>query len=299
MKQDSTCVVIGSIPARAGQPCYWGWLNRLSRSIPARAGQPVYPRTRGATARFAPECYLPRRSIPARAGQPAACVTFGHSCSPVYPRTRGATTSSGSHEVIDEGLSPHARGNRLGMPSVDDSTRSIPARAGQPRPIASWRSRSEVYPRTRGATLLCSRRSRPSDGLSPHARGNHLVRRRLRRRRRSIPARAGQPRIRPRYPYGQQVYPRTRGATTTSPPPAIPSPGLSPHARGNQVALAYCSAEIGSIPARAGQPAPPRAPLPEAPVYPRTRKSGDARGTPTTVYPRTRGATRYLDGFPQ
>ena len=73
---------------------------------------------------------------------------------------------------------------------------------------------------------------------------------------------------------GRAVYPRTRGATYALPVLAVVGSGLSPHARGNQVDLSGDYPQLGSIPARAGQP---------------RRSRGHHR--PHWVYPRTRGAT--------
>ena len=171
----------------------------------------VYPRTRGATKMMRGDAddhlglsphargnlafnavWLPTmRSIPARAGQPspnAARPSSGR----VYPRTRGATAWLGHNEDKHAGLSPHARGNhgspgagRLaaglspharGNPApagtLDGYTRSIPARAGQPRRYRTLDERSVVYPRTRGATGVALGLQACADGLSPHARGN-------------------------------------------------------------------------------------------------------------------------------
>ena len=76
---------IGSIPARAGEPC----LSRRKRTLATA----VYPRTCGGT--FSPHqwlCDLGSRSIPARAGEPAA---------------KHLDLGGPPH-----GLSPHVRGNQ-------------------------------------------------------------------------------------------------------------------------------------------------------------------------------------------
>ena len=153
------------------------------------------------------------------------------------------------------GLSPHARGNPSAPRSLPGPTRSIPARAGQPRTPCLPRIGQGVYPRTRGATPVKAVSQSIAAGLSPHARGNRLEMRSPRHRQGSIPARAGQPIIGRHNPTNQGVYPRTRGATVVRPPPQSLGRGLSPHARGNPDRNTSHDPLKGSIPARAGQPA--------------------------------------------
>jgi len=116
-------LLVGTIPARAGQP----------NSVSALIGFPWdYPRSRGATtcpresrgptrglsplARGNPSpCridVLVAGTIPARAGQPVdASVTLGTGGD--YPRSRGATVFAGHVQPGEWGLSPLARGNLL------------------------------------------------------------------------------------------------------------------------------------------------------------------------------------------
>ena len=180
----SSADLLGSIPARAGQP------DSLSSTRTASA---VYPRTRGATnempfhARISPGLSPHARgnrprprssadllgSIPARAGQPGFTVQYEDGIC---------------------GLSPHARGNHDSLLRERQALRSIPARAGQPASAGSARRTTTVYPRTRGATLNTRKRNLQVFGLSPHS--------------------AGQP-VAPVYVTARvRVYPRTRGATS-------------------------------------------------------------------------------------
>ncbi len=70
-------------------------------------------------------------TIPARAGEPSAS-NAATSETKDYPRSRGGTRESGDREMINGGLSPLARGNRL-APAFDESNEgTIPARAGEP-----------------------------------------------------------------------------------------------------------------------------------------------------------------------
>ena len=190
-------------------------------------------------------------------------------------RTRGATRGALRRRRDHEGLSPHARGNREVKAHVWDRQRSIPARAGQPFLSASRAQATQVYPRTRGATSSVLGESSRAQGLSPHARGNHLALPFLLPLPRSIPARAGQPGPASALDNDGKVYPRTRGATLNIASYAMRPPGLSPHARGNPHRQPVSSLRVGSIPARAGQP-----------------HSAASTSLALPVYPRTRGATR-------
>ena len=197
-------------------------------------------------------------SIPARAGQPHARVSETPEAE-VYPRTRGATVLWRIIFVLLEGLSPHARGNHCQHGQRLRGGRSIPARAGQPLVKSTRHMCRMVYLRTRGATHIMPWPIIHTGGLSPHARGNPVYVCQRLRHCRSIPARAGQPGLSLRGPTLKRVYPRTRGATPPGLLGAVPSTGLSPHARGNLLFPTGCLRRVRSIPARAGQPA--QAPL--------------------------------------
>jgi len=152
----------GPIPARAGQPPAW---------IADVIGDGAYPRSRGATSiACAPAAMLGGLSplargnrhdggarqilvgpIPARAGQPAApsiMLTSGRA----YPRSRGATILGFGTVVSFLGLSPLARGNRIGGAEEPDPVGPIPARAGQPVGQVRAGADGRAYPRSRGAT---------------------------------------------------------------------------------------------------------------------------------------------------
>ena len=91
------------------------------------------------------------------------------------------------------GLSPRVRGNPSPVFHVNASTRSIPARAGEPCKPTKGRNVPWVYPRACGGTVMFRYDRMADTGLSPRVRGN--------RRRAcvtslsggSIPARAGEP----------------------------------------------------------------------------------------------------------
>ena len=114
-------------------------------------------------------------SIPAQAGEPL-WVSEERSAGTVYPRTGGGTPSLTSRQPLIGGLSPHRRGNLGSFRAGYVRCRSIPAQAGEPRP-RSWRLADRwVYPRTGGGTAAESVAWALESGLSPHRRGNQMVR---------------------------------------------------------------------------------------------------------------------------
>ena len=135
-------VVIGSIPARAGEP--GGWSTPPSRSW-------VYPRPCGGTIagptsnsiclglsppvrgnRYPVERpQHPHGSIPACAGEPLSWMHQSRQAQ-VYPRPCGGTTQYFCIVIPLWGLSPPVRGNRRAGWRRPCSIRSIPARAGEP-----------------------------------------------------------------------------------------------------------------------------------------------------------------------
>ena len=151
-------------------------------------------------------------SIPARAGEPGSRC---HRCAPhgVYPRASGGTPSRGDSTSAWEGLSPRERGNRRFPGGKALTTRSIPARAGEPEPRRRFGPRPWVYPRASGGTHDEGVREHPVVGLSPRERGNPARDPPGQRVPGSIPARAGEPGGCD--PYGDhiEVYPRASGGT--------------------------------------------------------------------------------------
>ena len=126
-----------------------------------------------------------------------------------------------------------------------------------------------VYPRACGGT--CSARSAAfhSSGLSPRVRGNHALVAGQGMTDRSIPARAGEPRLLAHLSDGRSVYPRACGGTTALLFLLILGGGLSPRVRGNLKADIYRWSVDRSIPARAGEPTAGAQAQMSARVYPR------------------------------
>ena len=135
------------------------------------------------------------RSIPAHAGEPH---TGGAPAlvAEVYPRPRGGTSASSSCPDARWGLSPPTRGNRRDDRRLGDGEGSIPAHAGEPHRCRRPCLRDAVYPRPRGGTSAWRALFLAMRGLSPPTRGNRGPHSRRPHGRRSIPAHAGEPRIR-------------------------------------------------------------------------------------------------------
>ena len=225
-----------------------------------------------------------RGSIPARAGEPGPGPFRAHRHG-VYPRTGGGTGKTVHPKPLSQGLSPHGRGNPRLDPARCPGRGSIPARAGEPVVRQLWTLPPQVYPRTGGGTIEPRRCRRQTRGLSPHGRGNRDRHDEQVPRLGSIPARAGEPRSRPRFRQTPWVYPRTGGGTEADRILQIHAYGLSPHGRGNHARVDPDPRSGGSIPARAGEPrvAPRRADRDG--VYPRTG------GGTTTTTPRARSGS--------
>jgi len=298
----------GSIPACAGEPCFFPQRQR---------GIGVYPRVCGGAGDDQP------------ARQPARGLS---------PRVRGSQLDIFSH-VRDSGLSPRVRGSPMISSMFDANAGSIPACAGEPpsanttapacrvyprvcggaRFTSSAGLAPRVYPRVCGGACLWSAQEPSFLGLSPRVRGSQgypcghgalkrsipacagepgcrwtgstttwvyprvcggaLPRRGRRhdgRRSGSIPACAGEPAGPLRGVSGIRVYPRVCGGAVESSVMARLPPGLSPRVRGSRPKSRTKPSPRGSIPACAGEP-----------LIQKTLS------TPRWVYPRVCGGAGY------
>ena len=112
---------VGSIPACAGEPCYWSSVILLwgvyprvcggtHHSAPAwLIGTGLSPRVRGNRNQAMPS-WPPLGSIPACAGEPPPVRCLG-GLGRVYPRVCGGTTLIVLYRACAMGLSPRVRGN--------------------------------------------------------------------------------------------------------------------------------------------------------------------------------------------
>ncbi len=172
----------------------------------------------------------------------------------VYPRACGGTQTGQKQPSASPGLSPRLRGNPPLVLIERPSGRSIPALAGEPPyEYISWAART-VYPRACGGTILGRRSRRLIEGLSPRLRGNHRQDSYIAPGWRSIPALAGEPRLRDMSLVGLGVYPRACGGTSVPSDSPLSRPGLSPRLRGNRVGPLKSLTLGRSIPALAGEP---------------------------------------------
>ena len=168
-----------------------------------------------------------------------------------------------------KGLSPRVRGNLLVQAALVAALRSIPACAGEPRQRPVGSVGTPVYPRVCGGTAQMGISAVRRLGLSPRVRGNLPFRQFCAGLSGSIPACAGEPHHRLAAFGVAGVYPRVCGGTRRADWWNGPAPGLSPRVRGNPSPDSAAGGSVRSIPACAGEPAPP-APSPIAPrVYPR------------------------------
>ena len=211
----------------------------------------------------------------------------------VYPRACGGTFPGIQGGVSRRGLSPRVRGNPSDDSDGPGASRSIPARAGEPRRCRSASTYGRVYPRACGGTVESGSESGVADGLSPRVRGNQTDPGARQGGQGSIPARAGEPTVTIPSQWGHGVYPRACGGTGSEPMEMFHDRGLSPRVRGNPIQNFANLGYYRSIPARAGEPAwcPCAGNWPT--VYPRAC-GGTARwaSTPTRrrgLSPRVRG----------
>ena len=218
------------------------------------------------------------RSIPACAGEPPGGAD-DRLAQKVYPRVCGGTRRGGGRRGLLGGLSPRVRGNLMWVVSGIGCLRSIPACAGEPGGVLSWRGKAGVYPRVCGGTAGDRAACAANRGLSPRVRGNPLTAAHHPSRRRSIPACAGEPhRCEPPAP-ARGVYPRVCGGTLGVNGHRGHRVGLSPRVRGNRTQPSGRAALIWSIPACAGEP-----------------YFDPSTGMAVSVYPRVCGGTRLLPG---
>ena len=320
---DGRMAKVGGLSPRVrGNRCRSYPVSRPARSIPACAGEPqprsprpaacIYPRVCGGTTaglsgmgnaaglsprvRGNPDDHIANtyaaRSIPACAGEPIPAGEW-LALPAVYPRVCGGTPSGHNPSQFIIGLSPRVRGNPNPPAGRVMQLRSIPACAGEPVERPAFGAHGGVYPRVCGGTSAPMTTSTSVAGLSPRVRGNLPGGAQPYITHGSIPACAGEPRVRaPGLPAGA-VYPRVCGGTRKTPAASIAPAGLSPRVRGNPGGAAAPYRRAGSIPACAGEPPFPFPLRVGAAVYPRV--CGGTSPTPQCIAlypglsPRVRG----------
>ena len=134
----------------------------------------------------------------------------------VHPRTGGEHNLWPGGRLFSVGSSPHGRGTRRSLQVADPAARFIPARAGNTGPRRIRCLRRSVHPRTGGEHTTQPCLAATESGSSPHGRGTRRDRARHARRRRFIPARAGNTPTRGMTGTSWPVHPRTGGEHSAS-----------------------------------------------------------------------------------
>ena len=173
--------------------------------------------------------------------------------------------------ALEEGLSPHTRGNLRYERTPSTDCGPIPAHAGEPGTDVRRTTRLRAYPRTRGGTTSAASGHFQYSGLSPHTRGNRKQAAFATAAVGPIPAHAGEPSPVTAWRVLCKAYPRTRGGTITAISGIVHALGLSPHTRGNHLREVTPHASEGPIPAHAGEPEDGPAFFVDVAAYPRTR----------------------------
>ncbi|SLO12708.1 Domain of uncharacterised function (DUF2825) [Klebsiella pneumoniae] len=182
------------------------------------------------------------------------------------------------------GLSPLARGTHWKLLRFINSSRFIPAGAGNTRLMRCAAFSTPVYPRWRGEHLDTSRRPQISRGLSPLARGTHLIVVVVDLPERFIPAGAGNTAVSTVCAAMIAVYPRWRGEHSVAALYSCRSIGLSPLARGTLDNCLHLSPPMRFIPAGAGNTSDGTPGKSRSSVYPRWRGEHTCASSKTAAW---------------
>ena len=272
----------GSSPLARGTPGVPAGARAPVRFIPARAGNtappaprtgwcPVHPRSRGEHALIAERAPDQVGSSPLARGTPAHWQRIGHrrrfiparagntaptrgswGGRPVHPRSRGEHSLPPRPAIRAVGSSPLARGTRLPDRGGEQPRRFIPARAGNTWPGSPPTTPGTVHPRSRGEHRLPPACGPVRDGSSPLARGTRILTQNEGRRKRFIPARAGNTTSSAGCAIAPAVHPRSRGEHPEARPALRLLDGSSPLARGTLQVAVLLLHLVRFIPARAG-----------------------------------------------
>ena len=227
VRRERDQVASGSIPACAGNPSPRMpastaiWVHpRVCGESPVESGDRVYmsgpsPRVRGILLRTVP-CLTHLGSIPACAGNPSTGRARGRTWR-VHPRVCGESALPDAVDDLARGPSPRVRGILPADRRRSTSARSIPACAGNPlrtprRPGGFW-----VHPRVCGESCRMEQCDYCVAGPSPRVRGIPSAAEYHRTPYGSIPACAGNPAVRYRYPIQCKVHPRVCGESVELP----------------------------------------------------------------------------------
>ena len=148
-------------------------------------------------------------------GNPASRVAMT-TVTTVYPRGHGESRDPALDPALDQGLSPWARGIRVGNAALWYRLGSIPVGTGNPAIPGAAPGRLGVYPRGHGESSAATLASSPSPGLSPWARGIQLAIGDRNENVGSIPVGTGNPGSKRSSKRCVAVYPRGHGESVGS-----------------------------------------------------------------------------------
>ncbi len=154
-----------------------------------------------------------RRIIPAHAGQ-TTCTWATTPSHADHPRACGANMDAGHSVALKSGSSPRMRGKPRPARRSHRWRRIIPAHAGQTVSSGTASSGNTDHPRACGANDLEAKATEDQVGSSPRMRGKPRSIPPPRRRRRIIPAHAGQTIWRQELKVNPPDHPRACGANT-------------------------------------------------------------------------------------
>ena len=236
------------------------------------------------------------RIIPAQAGNtPVPCM---QTCQPPdHPRAGGE--HHGSHTVFKEfiGSSPRRRGTRLQSGILLLPGRIIPAQAGNTACQSAGNRPGTDHPRAGGEHMVGANGRSENVGSSPRRRGTryHPVARH--RRRRIIPAQAGNTAHAPDRTGSKSDHPRAGGEHYRLSTLADSIYGSSPRRRGTRLNPLRQIARIRIIPAQAGNTSPAATYEERTPDHPRAGGEHTVVSSALDMWagssPRRRGTHRY------
>jgi len=241
------------------------------------------------------------RFIPACAGN-GAVPSHATPRLPVHPRVCGERAGSPTGSWADNGSSPRVRGTGVRVRPDVDECRFIPACAGNGRSTRAARSGSAVHPRVCGERLFMAAAAAVFAGSSPRVRGTVVAAVPGGRRRRFIPACAGNGGGSVRSRSTRSVHPRVCGERGSSRSSVRSDPGSSPRVRGTGRPIRRRGQLDRFIPACAGNGDRAMPSCSRISVHPRVcgeRATTCSSGPrPTGSSPRVRGTAYRRDNCP-
>ena len=166
----------------------------------------------------------------------------------------------GAHQIgavapCPRGPSPRVRGSHRSLRRVDRAPGTIPACAGEPRRSATSRRKRGDHPRVCGGAMLSVVTTFRRKGPSPRVRGSPGRSEAPAPIGGTIPACAGEPAVLVTAKLGLGDHPRVCGGAYPRRSRRMSVEGPSPRVRGSQRDRPVAAAQLGTIPACAGEPA--------------------------------------------